>query len=156
MHPDYGEATFDVMPGEVLAVSWEFEFTVEPRFDPMKADVRSFIQFQRDDGQPEGPFRIDLGGDTIVVYIADKEWILINELKFDVPELLHACLALPALIEAIRQREEHDTRRWASRLTALMQQRGISDSDPVDAAQRLLQNPVLRGLAQVDHAVKPE
>jgi hypothetical protein len=158
LHDDYGESSFEVAEGEVLAIMGRFEFSVEPRFDPMRADPRSFIQFEKAVGEPEGPFRIDTGGDVIVVYVPEREWELVNETMVEAPELLHIVLAYPALIAGISQllQDAPDTRRWASRLAAMLRARQLSREDPYGAAQSLLANPLARGLGQALHVMRPE
>ena len=153
-HEDYGDAEFSIEPGEVLAALGEFEFLIEPRFDPLRADPPSLIQFEKLNGEQTGPFRIDTTGDTILAYLPEVEWQLVHELKDDVPDLLHACLALPALTAALRDRHGDETRRWAGRLQALIHARGISEHQPPEElAQALLALPLTRGLAQAEHAI---
>jgi hypothetical protein len=152
LHPDYGDATFAVAQGEVLTQSWVFDLTIEPRFDPMKADAKSLIQFLKDDERSEGPFEVECDSDTINVMIPTDDWNLVAEIRGEVPDLLHSCIALPAVVHALGQRTEGDTRRWAARLTALIQERNITNAtgEPLIAAQRLLENPLKRGLAQLE------
>lgn len=152
LHPDYGDASFAVAQGEVLTQSWIFDFNVEPRFDPMKADAKSLIQFLKDDERSDGPFEVECDSDTINVLIPTDDWNLVAEIRSEIPDLLHACIALPAVVHALKERTDGDTRRWAARLTALMQERNILNAatEPLIAAQQLLENPLKRGLAQLE------
>ena len=156
MHSDYGGASFHVRQAEVLAIIDTFETHIEPRFDPMEADPQSFIRFQVDASKPNGPFVVDLDGDLITVSLPREEWTLVNEMNGRIPDLAHAAIVLPVLMLAISQKGEYSTTRWAGRLHALMDARGINAQNPVAAAQQLLENPVQRGYFGVDRALGEE
>lgn len=153
LHEDYGDSVFEVSQGEVLASLGEFEFQIEPRFDPLRADPPSLIQFERSRGEETGPFRVELAGDNIIVYLPEAEWLLVHAVQEETPDLLHSCLALPALADALRDLSEQDSRRWAVRLKAMIHQRGISGLGGLDQAQELLKNPLTRGLTQLRQAL---
>ena len=159
LHSDYGDETFAIDKGEIVAAICEFDFVIEPRFDPMKADAKSFIQFEKAE-EREGPFRIDAEGDTIIVFIPQREWEVVHQIKVLAPELLHISLAYPALVYGIQQMEKDgsDTRAWAGKLSGMIQAKHLSsdDNDAFDTAQALLENPLIRGLAQAEHVMQWE
>lgn len=149
IHSDYGDAKFEVESGDVLAIGPEFEIQVEPLFDAMSAPVSSLIRFQRMEVK-EGELDVDFDADLITVNVPERDWIVVNSLKADAPNLLHACLATPVLQEAISRRGEFLDRKWAGRLSSMLNARQIVDRDPYVAAQKLLSQPVYRGLSEVN------
>ena len=57
------------------------------------------------------------------------------------------------LVEAVHQifygGSDYDYRNWFGRLDAILDGKGLKDKEPFEAAQRILDNPVARGLQGV-------
>lgn len=144
MHSDYGSMNFEVRAGEILGLVDEFDINIEPRFDPLQADPRSFVRFEKDESVATGPFRLDLEADVLTVFLSRRDWDLVAELNSRLPSLAHAAVVLPALVVAIPAIEQHSALRWASRLKALLDAKGLGTANPLEAAQRLLDDPLFR------------
>lgn len=149
LHADYGDAKFQVAPGDVLAIGPQFEIQVEPQFDAMSAPVSSLMRFQPLESK-DGELFVDFDSDLITVNVPARDWELVNGLKADVPNLLHTCLAMPVLQEAIEKRADFEGRKWAGRLGSIIVARRINEHKSFEAAQQILGQPVFRGLSEIN------
>jgi len=156
MHSDYGTAVFDVRSGEILAHVDDFDVNIEPRFDPLQADPRSFVRFEKDESVAAGPFRLDMDTDVLTVFLSRRDWDFVAEMNSRLPSLAHVAIVLPALIVAIKEIDQFSTLRWASRLKALLDANGLSPANPLEAAQRLLDDPLYRGYFGVGRELEAE
>lgn len=154
LHPDYGERTFTVQVGDVLAVGDDFAVRAEKQFDPLAADIPSIMRIAR--GQWEkGPFKVNFDADhQILIYLSTEDHDLYGLASNVAPDVIHAALVLPVLCEAItRVRREDDMvagLNWYRRLAAMLEARGIDvDESPMLAAQKLLDMPLSRALKNI-------
>lgn len=153
LNADYGAAAFRVMRGEVLAIINEFRFSIDPQFDASAVNAKSFLQIVVDESAGDGTFRVDCDGELILVSVSRAEWELAQAVDSVVPDLLHVCVAMPALAYAIEKMTAGDTRRWAILVQRIIDNQNLRNLEPLEKAQRILENPLRRGLERVDHAV---
>ncbi len=153
MHADYGNASFLIKKGEILAHCADFAVHIEPRFDPMAADAKSFVEFKRDESQQYGAVWVDYDEDVMAVNIPYGHWDMVAEMNALTPDILHSAVIFPVLIKAIEKRSAFEHRLWAGRLDAVMRAHNIADGDQLAAAQRILDNPVTRALTNAQRLI---
>jgi hypothetical protein len=154
-HADYGSAKFDLEPGALLALGPAYSFDIDKQFDPLKAPVASLVRISKGDFA-DGAFRLALEDERIEIILSDEDWQLFSGVKDRVPGVLHVALVLPALAEAVRRLNEFAGRRWADRLRAIVETRDVDCSDPLRAAQVLLQGPLTRAFNELNAALDRE
>src|SRR5258706_5000970 len=81
-HPDYGDSTFEVKPGEVLAISEGHVFYIESNFDSLSR-VGSIMQVQESSESGDSPMRIDWYSDKIVIILAKSDYKDYKQLKIN-------------------------------------------------------------------------
>jgi hypothetical protein len=154
-HLDYGTTTFDLEPGEVLGVGPAFSFEIDKQFDPLRAPVASIMRISKGE-HADGPFRVVLEDEFIEIILSHDDWMRYAGVRDRVPAVLHVALVLPALAEALRRIAEFSGRRWADRLRAIVEAREVDTTQPLEAAQILLQQPLTRSFDEVNAALDRE
>lgn len=152
VHADYAGASFDLAPGELLGIGQSFAFDVDRRFDPLRAPVASIMRVRKGE-HADGPFYVVLEDELIEVVLSLADWQNYDAIRDRVPAALHASLVMPVLAEALRRIEEFEGRRWADRLQAILESRGVSSHRPLEAAQLLLQAPLTRAFDALSTAM---
>lgn len=163
LHPDYGERTFDVQVGDVIALGDDFSIRAEKKFDPLAADIPSIMRITRGK-HPDGPFEVSFGGDLILIALSGVDHDLYGLARNVAPELIHAALVLPVLCEAIRlvrRRSVEDDMltglNWYRRLDAMLEARRIeADEEAILAAQKLLDSPLSRAFKGILKKIEEE
>ena len=153
-HSDYGNSSFEVKPGEVLAISEGHIFYIESNFDSLSR-IGSIMQVQESSESGDSPMRIDCNLDKIVVILSKNDFKDYKQLKSyeSVAGPLTTTIVLPVLVEALHILKEEgagdeDRRRWVRALTRRIEQLGIeSENDFVIKAQKLLELPIRRSLS---------
>jgi len=148
-HSDYGTTTFNLDRGEVLGVGPAFSFEIDKQFDPLRAPVASIMRISKGDHEV-GPFRLVLEDEFIEIVLSQQDWARYAGVKDRVPGVLHVALVLPALLEGLRRLGEFAGRRWADRLRAIAEARDTDVSQPLAAAQVLLQQPLTRAFDELN------
>lgn len=156
LHPDYGERSFSVQVGDVLAVGDDFAVRAEKQFDPLAADIPSIMRIVRGK-RDKGPFEVNFDTDQILIYLSVEDHDLYGLASNVAPDVIHAALVLPVLSEAIarvRRRSIEDDMmtglNWYRRLDAMLEARRIDeDESPMLAAQKLLEMPLSRALKNI-------
>ena len=159
-HEDYGNATFEITAGDLLAVAPEIEFDAYIDLDPIRR-ISSILDIKRSDDRLTGPAQIDFNGDHIRVELAREDYQHYVELRADpaVRGLLSANVVFPAILQAVNHlgqltpdelQEAKDNRRWCRCLTTrLERERTTPDAAPEDvfsAVQTILKEPVRHGI----------
>ena len=165
-HSDYGDATFQIQPGDILAMASTQVFDAYTDYDPLRR-ISSILTIRRSDDEDEGPMSLDTSGELIVATLSRKDYERYTDLKTDlrlVP-LLANQVVLPAILEAVHQMkrlseeefEEEKDKRWFRSVVKKLDDDGIDIRDEAVSAtiavQRLLQLPLrrsLEGLNQID------
>jgi hypothetical protein len=154
-HPDYGTTTFDLEPGALLGVGPGFSFEVDKQFDPLRAPVASIMRVSKGE-HPVGPFRLALEDEFVEIILSHEDWGHYAGVKDRVPGVLHVALVLPALVEAVRRMGEFSGRRWADRLRSMTEVHQVDITQPLEAAQQLLQEPLTRAFNELNAALDKE
>jgi hypothetical protein len=149
-HADYGDATFAVSAGDILAVSEGFTFDADINFDMLRS-MSSIMQIRERDDPEDAPMEVDLSEEKITIYLShvDFENYKIIRAHPVLSASLIATLVLPALVEALTAMKGdpsvvEDT-RWYRCLTRRIEQAGYSlDTHPLRLAQDILELPIKR------------
>jgi hypothetical protein len=152
-HPDYGNVTFEIDKGDILAVGDGHLFYLDAPFDAL-SPIGSIMQIQpaHDDG--DRPMQVEYGGPKIVIYLSKKDFADYNLLKGmeGMSVALTTTIVLPVLIEAINQvkTNDDDDLRWVRALKRRIESMQLkTDDDSLELAQKILELPVKRTLASV-------
>jgi hypothetical protein len=153
-HSDYGDATFDVRRGDILAVAEGQVFDIESSFDSL-ARIGSIMQINESQKDGDHPMEPSFDGDKIVIYLSKNDFADYRILKFHEAGLgpLTTTIVLPVLVEALHALKEEnggseDPRRWVRALSRRIESQGLSrEMQPLTLAQRLLELPVKRALS---------
>jgi len=78
-HEDYGDASFSIQEGDMLAIGGGLIFYAEPQNDSMK-NIASIIQIQVSTKEGDRPMEIDLNGDKISVTLSKNDFESYNPL----------------------------------------------------------------------------
>ena len=145
-HIDYGGASFDLQPGDVLADGGSFRFDAEKMYDPLNPPVGSCFSFVR--SQHHKGIRVAFDGDeTISVQIPEKTFDQF-QLFSHRPDLQISLIALPALLETLSfiksngEEEPLDDKDWYVEINKQVEANGGWDVSLLELAQRILENPI--------------
>lgn len=151
IHPDLAGEPTVVEAGDVLADGGTGYFIADKSFDPLKAPVASFMKVKQAK-EKTAPMRMDYGGDQIIIKLSKDDYRNYAYAQKYAVSSLHATLVLPALIDAIYVINKDTTYEgsvWFEKIKQICIARDIKLDDPLEAAQRLLSNPVERGLKEI-------
>lgn len=154
LHPDYGTASFDIQPGDVLAIADGFDVTVMSDWDPLTGPIDSIVRVCEGPSET-GAFRIDLDTDYIEIWLSKRDWRLYNQTKQKYAPTLHVGIILAALTAGIARVQEtngeDDTTmlRWMTVVRKRLEQKNLLGDDPLQAAQALLDEPLHRALRNI-------
>jgi len=77
--------------------------------------------------------------------------------------LIHSCVILPSLVEALQELEgededesEGESRMWVGRLRSVIAAKKLDGKDCLEIAQKILENPTLRSLSKVQNELAGE
>ncbi len=158
-HEDYGNATFNVQPGDILAVAESQSFDAFTDYDPLRR-ISSILTISRSEDTEEGQMKLDTTGDRIVATLSQKDFDRYIDLKADpkLGALLANQVVFPALLEAVHEisRTPEDDfememdKRWYRSIFKKLEDIGIKIRPPVtpplEAVQTLLKLPLRRSL----------
>jgi hypothetical protein len=153
-HPDYGEATFEVNDGDILAVSETVVFPIESQFDSMRR-IGSIMQINESSSDGDQPVQVEFSGEKIVIYLSKPDFRAYRMLKTNenVVSPLTSAIVLPVLIEALHsikdyKSDDESQPKWVSVLDRKITSMGLKDEkDNLVLAQRLLELPIKRALS---------
>lgn len=158
-HADYGDSTFPIDSGDVLAVAPTVVFDAHMDYDPL-VHISSILTVRESDDDIDGPMTLDTTDDRIVVTLARSDYRRYVDLKGDprLGSLLANQLVVPALIEAVHEikatiEQDDDVemnKRWYRSIVHKLDQLRIDvrkdDTSAIETAQFLLSFPVRRSL----------
>lgn len=157
-HPDYGDQSFDIRHADYLGLVDTFYFDAAKLYDVMNPPVGSIFRMI-EDPKLRVPLRVDFSGDEQVLIqlspdVADE----FRQLGY-YSSLKLSLVVLPTLIETINyiSRTEMDPegedltgRRWYQEMKRLLSRQGLDPNYPLDAAQRMLGDPILDALRSIN------
>ncbi len=151
-HEDYGEATFPVAPGDILAVGDGQVFDADHSVDALRR-VGALMEVEQSPLPGEQPMEADFGQDKIVILLSEPDFALYRVLKThtDLNGHLTTTLVLPVLIEALHRLDDREDDAGRFKWARLLRQRidALPDdarSDALKTAQALLVRPIHRAL----------
>jgi hypothetical protein len=152
-HPDYGGASFNLLPGDLLADGGDFEIEPGKLYDPLRPPVGSCFRFISDNTMKKGlQLRFDYD-DQVLVIFPDHVFAAFGLLK-ERPELQIGLVVLPALMETISfikrnreadptgQNEELSGKQWYDAITRLVEETSSFDVSAFESAQKILGQPL--------------
>lgn len=153
-HAEYGDASFQVKRGDILAVGEGHVFHIESSFDAMSR-IGAIMTIKESPENGDVPMKAHFDGDKIVIFLAKKDFAEYRILKTHegVADPLTTTLVLPVLTEAFHVYQEdgegeEDGRRWVRVLARRIDQLGLEgEKNAMVVAQQLLELPVKRALA---------
>ncbi|KZX58226.1 hypothetical protein A3709_01815 [Halioglobus sp. HI00S01] len=145
-HVDYGNASFNLQPGDVLADAGSFKFDAKKMYDPLNPPVGSCFKFVRSTSLHKGVKVAFDGNETITVQLPEKTFDGF-QLFSHRPDLQIGLVVLPALVETlhfIKSNEEEplDDKVWYNEIQQLVEDRGGWDQSLLVLAQKILENPI--------------
>jgi hypothetical protein len=150
VHEDFAGATFKLNAGDIVAIGPANQLFVDLAFDPLKGEVSSIMIVDQSPTRETGPFEVSFEGPKIMILIPKLDWEAYKQVKNTSPTLIHSGVVLPTLVEAISlvrdsSRGGHLTEHlWFQRIQAWLSSMGLDPDDPLETAQKLLQNPMTR------------
>lgn len=162
---DYGEYTFRVLKGDVLAYGSMTSFIAAKSWEKLAA-ISSFLVITEGDSQ-EGPFKIDLNEDRITVQLSKKDYAVYKSASKPplFGPIFHASVVIPALIFALQQmmtdeaKEQHEGKRWFDVLEfrknndEKIEKLWNDQTNVPEIAQLLLDQPFSRTLTRLEHII---
>lgn len=151
-HADYGDATFRVRAGDVLAVGEGQLFEAETQHDSLKR-VGSIMVIERSQHDGDHPMMIELNAEKIRILLCAGDFEAYRKLKL-VPHLtshLTTTIVLPVLIEALHVLKSEDAGyshlKWHRNLQRRTEALELPEEmDVLIKAQRILDMPIRRAL----------
>lgn len=151
--PSYVESS------DIIGEGGDTIFIAEKEYDPLKAPIKSIIKIKCTDKKQDN-FDISYDNDEFITICIPKEMHrLYSDIRRSASDVLHSCLVLPALMDAIEtaRSDEHANSSWAHKLNEIYINRNINpEDDPLIIAQKILNNPVLRSMDWCDKATDEE
>ena len=151
-HEDYGDATFPVGLGDILAVADSQTFEAVSPIDPMRL-VSALMVVERSTRPGLHAMETNVLGDKIGIVLCGQDHDAYRNLKSvkHLTDHLTTTLVLPVLMHAIHLLDDPDAApdtKWAKTLrTQLETLKLCPTADALEKAQALLDRPILRALA---------
>lgn len=148
-HPDYGDASFSVSAGEILAIGEQYTFEADIDFDALRS-VGSILQIRELPGPEHAEMQFDFSGEKISIFLSPHDFGIYKILKHNQP--LCASLVPPIVVAAVAKALEllnvgqaEEDLRWARCLRKRIEHMELSlDSEPLELAQKVLELPIRR------------
>lgn len=149
-HVDFGDDSFYIDAGDIIALGGSTSFIVAKEFDPLNAPISSIIKLEESNTATE--MRVAYDSSKIIISLPKADYEHYKLAKNSSAEMLHSSLVLPVLVDAIYEIGDKGSRnyndfQWADRLKQICIDRQINMEEPLNAAQKILSNPISRTLA---------
>lgn len=164
-HPDYGDATFDLLPGDILADGGYFEFEPGKLYDPLSPPVGSCFAFMVDDSVKKG-IRVRFHDDEKVLVAFPRKIFAGFGLLKEHPQLQISLVVLPALMETITfirdnlnaesEGEDLTDRHWYAAIKHLVEDVASFEDSAFETAQKILGQPLEVALMTTLNDPEPE
>lgn len=152
-HPDYGDRSFDLHAGAVLAQDEPQTYWIDTEDEK---PIGSVFKHTASSRQPDGTWTCDLSGDQIAIRMSERDHRRFEKARRD-PNDAYALINsiyLPALVHVLNEAdrsddEHHADRRWYSALDGKLAYHdcprlGNDAPDRLADAQKLLNSPLGR------------
>ena len=146
-HSDYGDARFDLRPGDVLVEGGALVFNAGKLYDPLDPPVGSCFEFKRI-AHLHKKISLSFNGDeAVTVRIPAKTFDSLHHFV-DRPDLQIGLIVLPALMQTLqfirenRDQEPLDDKAWFRTIDGLVDELGGWDQTLLELAQKILDHPV--------------
>lgn len=145
-HAEYGDASFDLQPGDVLADGGFFRFDAEKMYDPLDPPINSCFSFVRSKHYKGIKVAFD-GNETVSVQIPEKTFDQFKLFSHR-PDIQISLIALPALLETLSfiksndEEEPLDDKAWYVEINKQVESNGGWDRSLLELAQKILENPI--------------
>lgn len=162
-HTDYGETTFKIKKGDILAVASDVVFFADKHIDPLKR-IPSIFTVMVDNNPEAPPLDIDFVGNKVVIKLSKENFqsYKILSTNQNLQPTVASLVVLPALISLIEVIKgevdiEYEERRWYRVLTNKLKDIGIDPQNSnsfVDSniviAQKLIGDPLSNALQALE------
>jgi hypothetical protein len=159
-HAEYGDTTFYLKRGDVLANGGNKTFDIEKWYDPLNPPLESFIKIIR---KPEatGKLEVDFSDDDVIkVLLPSSAHTVLGPRQSLFQSTLIGLTVAPALIYVLAQVKSEDAaaaymgKTWYKSLSTLVKKHGVEGEDPIDQVQAILNLPFTHGISLLDESVK--
>ncbi|MGM0930068.1 MAG: hypothetical protein ACQEXN_10195 [Actinomycetota bacterium] len=150
-HSDYGDASFSIMPGDVLGDAGYFEFEPEKRYDPLSPPVGSCFRFIADPKLKKG-LNVKFFDDEYVLVAFPEKTLPGFAMLQERPDLQISLVVLPALMQTISfiranmaaesEGEDLSGKTWYTAVNRLVEDAGSYEDHPFELAQKILGHPL--------------
>jgi len=149
-HRDYGDSSFDVARGDVLADGGTIVFEADKLYDPLNPPIGSCFQFIADETLRRG-IRVRWGDDEFVTVRFPAAALSGLGALAARPDLQISLVVLPALMETIifikenadpANGEDLSHKLWYQAIAKLVEAHGSLEDRAFDLAQKILNNPL--------------
>jgi len=150
-HPDYADACFHLLPGDIMADGGSFSFEADKLYDPLRPPVGSCFRFATDTTVKRG-VQVRFNEDDHVLVAFPAKLLMGFGMLRDRQDLQIGLVVLPALMETISYIRENEAagvdgedlsdRRWYEAIRRLIEDAGSLEQSSFELAQRILGNPL--------------
>jgi hypothetical protein len=148
-HPDYGDASFSVSAGEVLAIGEACTFEADIDFDALRS-VGSILQIRELPGPEHAEMQFDFSGEKISIFLSPHDFGIYKILKTHQP--LCASVVPPIVVAAVaraldvlKNGQAEEDLRWARCLRKRLDHLDLTlEGDSLELAQKVLELPIKR------------
>ena len=158
-HEDYGNASFNIERGSILAIGGQTDFRITKETEELYK-IPSIFSILRSDTDENSGMRVELNQDKIGIYLCNEDfsYYQIMAMRPDIEPAIHGMIILPALIfifESIKSNEngieEFEDYRWFKALDGTLRRgnlelsvEAIETKGSFTLAQQLLGLPINR------------
>ncbi|WP_353508753.1 hypothetical protein [Intrasporangium sp.] len=150
-HPDYGNAHFDIAPGDVLGFAGDFTFDARKSFDPMQPPLEACFRFLLDESGKRFVSVDTSGRDFVDVRLPRNVFQdFVNQSQL--PQVQVGMVVLPALMDALMEIEREpnfEEGGWRTTVRDLAEKKAKNAQTHFAQAQAILDDPVATGLKRL-------
>jgi hypothetical protein len=157
-HNDYGDRSFTVEPGDILAISDAFDFDVDISNDDLRK-ISSIMVIGVDKKRNEGELDINWHGHKIKIVMPERDFEQYRLLCSNsyAQSILGMVVVVPVLTEAVRLAVSSDSEfedfRWWRCINRRIKDLNIDNKEePFKIAQLIIANPISRCLSKCTKA----
>lgn len=155
-HEDYQEKKFNILTGDILAISQTLQFSADKIIDPFK-EISSILSIIKIEGEQNIPAKVTYDSDKIIVEMPEPEWkkyaIMNDNSKFG--PTMSANILMPILVDIINQwkngeenLQDLSEKNWFKAIKAKADSLGLeiyeSNEEAFVLAQKLFELPFQR------------